>query len=62
MKVKIRRGRCPHRPNKKIKSIEPLCTKNKPCLLCQWLGVKKDKTNLQCKFCNMKNKFIVRWV
>lgn len=45
---------------KKVVSIKPVCTKEEPCLLCSSLGVKKGES-LQCSFCNMKNKLIVKY-
>lgn len=45
---------------KKIVSITPVCTKDKPCDLCAMLGYSKNDNNPQCRFCNLGNKLIVR--
>lgn len=44
---------------KKVKSIEPYCSKENSCCFCNLLGVKKNES-FQCNICNMKNKLIVR--
>lgn len=60
MKINIRKVQCSHRTEKKIVSIKPVCTKDKPCDLCAMLGYSKNDNNPQCRFCNLGNKLIVR--
>lgn len=44
---------------KEVVSINPVCSKDNQPILCTSLGVKRNES-IQCKFCNMKNKIIVR--
>lgn len=44
---------------KKVVSIKPVCSKDNQPILCDLMDLRRNKS-AQSKFCNMKNKIIVR--
>ena len=45
---------------KKVLSIKPVCTNDKPCVFCRMFGYSKSNNNPQRCFCDLGNKIIVK--